>query len=51
MIFGEGLEPDVVDTRSAAEQIAAQLHQALVARALQPGDRLRTVFWYAEDDV
>jgi DNA-binding FadR family transcriptional regulator len=40
MNFGQGFEPDVVDTRSAAEQIAAQLHQALVTRELRPGDRL-----------
>jgi DNA-binding FadR family transcriptional regulator len=33
-------EPDGVDSRSAPEQIAAQLHQALVSGSLQPGDRL-----------
>ena len=48
MIFGEGFEPDVVDTRSAAEQIAAQLHQALVAGALKPGDRLPSEAQLAE---
>jgi GntR family transcriptional repressor for pyruvate dehydrogenase complex len=48
MTFGEGFEPDVVDTRSAAEQIAAQLHQALVAGALKPGDRLPSEAQLAE---
>lgn len=33
-------EPNDVDSRSAAEQIAAQLHKALMAGSLQPGDRL-----------
>ena len=32
--------PDGVDSRSAPEQITAQLHKALVDGSLQPGDRL-----------
>jgi GntR family transcriptional regulator, transcriptional repressor for pyruvate dehydrogenase complex len=36
----KSFEPTIVQTRSAADQIAAQLREALVNGVLQPGDRL-----------